>query len=205
MIGAAVYCCFSAVSPVFAYSSEEMEMSTPTKGAGTVIENSVKEPKQREFFTIETPEGNIFYLVIDREKEEENVYLLSAVTEKDLMNLTGEEKKKEKVLEEQEIKLPVFNTPITTQTTQEQELKKEEVTQEGGSGGLFFILLVVLIVGGCAYYLKIVKPKKELENAEDLEDLIETEEETEEINEDALFEEEKEEENTMEIKEEWEE
>lgn len=41
----------------------------------------------KEFFTITTPAENVFYLVIDRQRETENVYFLNAVTEADLLAL----------------------------------------------------------------------------------------------------------------------
>jgi hypothetical protein len=53
----------------------------------TVIENSVKSPEEREFFTITAPAGNEYYIVIDREKGTKNVYLLSAATEDDLLGM----------------------------------------------------------------------------------------------------------------------
>ena len=62
---------------------------TPPGGQGTVIDNAsgTSEESGREFFTIATPDENIFYLVIDRQRDSENVYFLNAVTESDLMAL----------------------------------------------------------------------------------------------------------------------
>ena len=50
-------------------------------GTGTVVDNATDEDG-KEFFTITTPSENIFYLVIDRQRTENNVYFLNAVTEK---------------------------------------------------------------------------------------------------------------------------
>ncbi len=55
-------------------------------GQGTVLDNATDEDG-KEFFTITTPDENVFFLVIDRQKESENVYFLNAVTESDLMAL----------------------------------------------------------------------------------------------------------------------
>lgn len=55
-------------------------------GTGTVVDNATDEDG-KEFFTITTPSENIFYLVIDRQRTENNVYFLNAVTEKDLLAL----------------------------------------------------------------------------------------------------------------------
>lgn len=46
----------------------ENNVIIPTEGSATVIENSVQTSDTREFFTIETPEGNIFYIVVDKKR-----------------------------------------------------------------------------------------------------------------------------------------
>ena len=58
---------------------------TPHGGTGTVVEQTDEEGK--EFYTIMTADENVFYLVIDRQRETENVYFLNAVTEADLLPL----------------------------------------------------------------------------------------------------------------------
>ena len=54
----------------------------------------------KEFFTITTTppkkNENVFHLIIDRQRTEENVYLLNAVTEKDLLALAEPEPEPEK-------------------------------------------------------------------------------------------------------------
>ena len=55
-------------------------------GTGTVIDNAT-DADGKEFYTIMTPNENVFYLVIDRQRGTENVYFLNAVTEQDLMAL----------------------------------------------------------------------------------------------------------------------
>ena len=55
-------------------------------GTGTVVDNATNQDG-KEFFTITTAEEAVFYLVIDRQRETENVYFLNAVTVADLMAL----------------------------------------------------------------------------------------------------------------------
>jgi len=55
-------------------------------GTGTVVDN-VHDNDGIEFFTIGTEDGNVFYLIIDRQRSTDNVYLLNAVTEEDLISL----------------------------------------------------------------------------------------------------------------------
>ena len=84
----------------YAQSDEPAEETTPPaatetvakpftpNGTGTVVDNATDEDG-KEFFTITTPSENVFYLVIDRQRTEENVYFLNAVTEKDLLGRGG--------------------------------------------------------------------------------------------------------------------
>lgn len=44
--------------------------------------------KGKEFYTIQTASEKIFYLVIDRDGEDEKVYFLTEVSENDLLNTT---------------------------------------------------------------------------------------------------------------------
>ena len=56
------------------------------EGTASVLDN-VTSADGKEFFTFTTPAENIFYLVIDKQRQDKNVYFLNAVTEKDLMAL----------------------------------------------------------------------------------------------------------------------
>ena len=56
------------------------------EGTGTVVDNAT-DGDGKEFFTITTPSENVFYLIIDRQRDGQNVYFLNAVTEKDLLAL----------------------------------------------------------------------------------------------------------------------
>ncbi|MDO4302176.1 MAG: DUF4366 domain-containing protein, partial [Clostridia bacterium] len=40
----------------------------------------------KEFLTVQSRNGNIFYIIIDHQKEENNVYFLNAVDEVDLLS-----------------------------------------------------------------------------------------------------------------------
>ena len=61
-----------------------------------------------------------------------------------------------------------------------------EPEQESSGAGLYVVIaLVALAVGGAGYYFKIYKPKHELDDAEDLDELTGVEEET--VNEDEMY------------------
>ncbi len=122
-------------------------------GTGTVVDNAT-DADGKEFFTITTPEGNIFYLIIDRQREQENAYFLDAVMEKDLLALA----KKAGVLEEVPLPTP---TPIPTP---EPVIVVEQ--EKGGSSGLVVaVILVVPLGGGAGYYFKVYRPKQKQADA----------------------------------------
>ena len=81
--------CFSVVHAEEATAAPGTGSKTETvlpPGTGEVAEVYADE-NGRKFYTIQTPAGNTFYLVIDFTKETENVYFLDAVAEKDLLAL----------------------------------------------------------------------------------------------------------------------
>jgi len=55
-------------------------------GTGTVVDN-IMTVNEIEFFTVTTENGSDFFLIIDRQRPNNNVYLLNTVTESDLMAL----------------------------------------------------------------------------------------------------------------------
>ena len=172
---------------------------TPS-GQGTVVDNVTGE-NGKEFYTISTPEENIFFLVVDKERESENVYFLNAVTESDLLALAEKDEnaptepstpEPAPVCACQEKCVPgMVNTacPVcvlsmkdcTGKTVSVEEPVQPETRQ---NSGLFLVLLTILAVGGAGWYLKIYRPKKELDKADDFEELIEEETVNEDMDED---------------------
>ena len=120
---------------------------TPDR-TGTVVDNATDQDG-KEFFTITTAEEAVFYLVIDRQRETENVYFLNAVTVADLMALA--ESSGEPAAPEP----PPEPEPEPT-TTPEPEPVPEK---KGGAGPLLLALAVVVIGGGAGWYFKIYRPK----------------------------------------------
>ncbi len=124
---------------------------TPTEGSGTVTENSVKSPGEREFFTIQSDKGNDFYIVVDKEKQDQNVYLLSEVTEDDLLGLTKTPQAAQPDPE------PVTPAPEPAPPEAETPAAPEK---ESDTGMIVVIVLVMAVAGGAGYYFKIVRPKR---------------------------------------------
>ena len=117
-------------------------------GTGTVVDNATDQDG-KEFFTITTAEEAVFYLVIDRQRETENVYFLNAVTVADLMALA--ESSGEPAAPE-----PPPEPEPEPDPTQEPEPVPEK---KGGAGPLLLALVVVVIGGGAGWYFKIYRPK----------------------------------------------
>ena len=151
----------------------------------------------KEFYTIQTASDKVFYLIIDRDGEEEMVYFLTEITENDLLNATSGNSdtlpKNSAALESAipagESALPNNNgeKPEDTQQTEEntgetENTEDEESTEETGpeekaaepNPVISYILMGALaaaFIGG-AYYFKVVRKKKE--------DFIEDEDEDDE-------------------------
>lgn len=168
---------------------------TPPGGQGTVIDNASGTAAEngREFFTIATPDENIFYLVIDRQQDSENVYFLNAVTEADLMALA---EKDQEGPSQSAVPAPApvcscaqkcvpggvnavcpvcvlswQGCTATAEAPGQTNPEPEKPQDSGGTGTVIVVLLAALAVGGAGWYIKIYKPKHDLSDAEDLDEL----------------------------------
>ncbi|MBS6956173.1 MAG: DUF4366 domain-containing protein [Enterocloster asparagiformis] len=159
----AVFLCLSVFTlPAYAQSSEPVEEPpAPTQedtttakpftpeGTGTVVDNATDQDG-KEFYTIQTPDEHVFYLVIDKQRTSENVYFLDAVTEKDLLSLAQMEKEPETVEVE----------PAPTPKPQETpEPTPKPAKGNGPLGTVLLVLAVAVIGGGAGWYFKIYRPK----------------------------------------------
>ena len=133
-------------------ATSEPNPFTPA-GTGTVV-NTATDEDGKQFYTITTPDENVFYLVIDLQRETDNVYFLNAVTEKDLMALaekSGDTKENETV-----VSTPEPESKPDTTSAPETDTKPESKSK---TGMLLLVLAVVVIGGGAGYYFKIYRPK----------------------------------------------
>lgn len=165
----AVFLCLSIYAlPAYAQSTEpteeppaQEETTTTTtakpftpEGTGTVVDNATDEDG-KEFYTIQTPDKHVFFLVIDKQRTSENVYFLDAVTEKDLLSLGQSEKEPETVEPEPE------PTPAPQESTDEPEPTPapEPKKKDSPIGTILLVLAVAVIGGGAGWYFKIYRPK----------------------------------------------
>ena len=151
----------------YAQSSEPAEETAPEteeettakpftpEGTGTVVDNAT-DGDGKEFFTITTPSENVFYLIIDRQRDGQNVYFLNAVTEKDLLALA--EKDPEPVMEPE---------PETEPPTEPEPEPEPEKTSGFPMRNILMVAAVLLAGGGAGYYFKVCRPKHEAPDMDD--------------------------------------
>ena len=133
-------------------------------GQADVTDNATDDDG-KEFFTITTPEGNVFFLVIDRQRGSENVYLLNAVTEYDLTQLAESGGSTQSAIPTPE---PAPAEPTSSPSEPEPTPEPEPApAPKSNTGMIVFILIAVVLGGGAGYYFKIYKPKQQAPDAED--------------------------------------
>ena len=135
-------------------------------GQATVLDHTMNTTGQ-EFFTFATPAGNVFFLVIDHESPENNVYFLNAVTEQDLVALA--EQAGSPITPSIPEQPPSIPPDYGTQEENEPPAQPE-MPPQSNSGTLLFILMAAAVIGA-AYYIKVYRKKnEEFEDADKEED-----------------------------------
>lgn len=146
-----------------ATSSETSLKPLTPDGTGTVIDNVTNEDG-KEFFTITTPSKHVFYLIIDRQKNAENVYFLDAVTDKDLLALAKSDNEdvsgsssSKTVSTPETSSTPTVSTPTASSVSRPEK-------QNSSAGIAAVVVLAAVLVGAAVWFFKFRKPDKKDKN-----------------------------------------
>lgn len=137
---------------------KEIKAQTPAsvtgekmEGNGTVVDFSTSGSKA--FYTIRDENQKVFYLIIDLDKTDKNVYFLSDVNKEQLETTSS---------------IPTKKTNEKLETTSPQSTRTVE--KKSSNTGFLLTIIVIALGGAVAYYFLIVKPKGKKVSESDHED-----------------------------------
>ena len=147
---------------------------TPVGNLTLVDDLDEQEAENLQYMTVKTKSGNVFYLIVDRSGDEDNVYFLNMVDESDLMALMDEEtqeKFREATAPGSTMESAEESTDTVLFTNQDKEKpegdadddKSAKDKKQTGNNPIAMLLIFAVIGAGVAggYYFFKIKPEKE--------------------------------------------
>ena len=175
---AAMMLCFGVTA--YADVSESKATVAPTRtisteGTGHVVDN-ISDGDKLQFISVTAKDGSVFFVVIDKQNVNDNVYFLNKVYVGDLEALAKDYKA------QPQTSLANTPEPSPSASPDKAEEKQKEKKDNGGSNNSLLIVLLLLAAaaGVGAYYFKVYLPKKKLASADDIEDFEFIDSETDE-------------------------
>lgn len=181
---------------------EKNEAPIIPNGNATVIEDVNADVVDRQFLTVQSKNGNTFYLVVDKDsKGKENVYFMNLVDEYDLMAFAEDiPENVQAAMDKENGASPAKpatdenGNPLEAPTDEngepvEDNADKKTENSDGGNGLLIFVGVLALGGGGAFYYFKVYKNKPKAPKQSDYSDEDEEDYEEETVNEDTNIEE----------------
>lgn len=116
--------------------------------------------KNVQYMTVQTRNGEYFYMIVDKTGNTENVYFLNMVDERDLKAILSEEE--EEIIEEEK---PIIPEIEINPEIEEEPSKEPEKARVSFLPLIFFLIIGIGVVAG--YYFLKIKPGKEAKGSED--------------------------------------
>jgi len=165
-------------------STKQSPGTGDTTGSTEKNSESSTSEQGKEFYTIQTASEKVFYLVIDRDGDEEKVYFLTEVSENDLLNTTSDNSETlpknsaalESAIPIKDAALDNNNTDATGNKKQDAETVEEntedsteegsepETTEQKQDGSGFSYLIMGIAAAAVIGVVYVIKAKKKKEN-----------------------------------------
>ena len=182
-----IFGCTDALTPVGNLTLVDDILQDESTASVEKLEN---EQKSKQFITVQSKNGNYFYIIIDRSGDKENVYFLNLVDETDLFALLEtEEESKETEPETKPVPTCIcddkcitgeVNTKcevcvVTMKDCGGKEVVQAPITdpepeQQDNSKLLLLLILLTIGGGGAYWYFKMYKPKQDNRGSTELDD-----------------------------------
>jgi hypothetical protein len=144
-------------SPVPSTAAESPQKPFTPDGQASVLDEAA-ETDGKDFYTFTTQAGSVFHLIIDHQRNADNVYFLNAITENDLMAIAEKSDNTGISAIPDPTPTPAPEKPAETESPPEPE---PVPAPKGNNSTMIIVIIGVAVVGGVAYYLKIVKPRQQ--------------------------------------------
>ena len=134
---------------------EDAVSFTPDGNLTLIDDFTRSDESDKQFITVKTRDESIFYIVIDRSANQENVYFLNMVDDQDLIAILNDEGLTEEI--EPITKLP---DPQESEQAKPSPTKPETTDPDSSPAAMQLIVILVFVaaIGGAAFWLIKSKP-----------------------------------------------